>query len=396
MERFEIWYNKCMNESDETSTIERPIASTDISTDVDTIINSLETLANELKEELKIAELGAIHEANPTDFIKSWITSIMAVSAQKKVNKIRLNATDIEIASKKAEGEAKSNLEDKADMAKDQASELQSMVDDKFKGKGDIVDKKLAQAKIAGQLEIIKRNTGMEDDPAVKADLKAKLKELADKYREESEAIKEIENENKDAIEAEKERIRQERENDKSETRDEAETSDDTSKTTDDLETEKEPVDPTAEKEAAIAQYDTNIKDEVARKNSLQTKLKDATDELETTTDKENMQAKIAKIKMEIENSDEDIKQMKAEKAKLVKELSKEPSAKESLVIRANSIGNVELAEEIAGKLDWQFENHSMLYVKYNAMISKIEHDNILNESRYTTLDIKSKFNTLL
>ena len=430
MKNFESWYTSFMNEGEETAVAHPTVTSNDISGDVDTIINSLETLANELREELKTIESGAIHEANPVDFVKSWITSLMAVSAQKKVNKIRLNAADIEIAAKKAEGDAKSNLEDKADMAKDQASDLQDMVNDKFKGKGAIVDRKLAQAKIEGQIAIIKRTTGMEDDPSVQADLKTKLKELADKYREESDAIKSIEDENKEAIEAEKERIRQERESeretqtrdteetpetatskddtedtiskDDTTTKDDTESNDDTSpkddtETKDDAETnnDAEP-DPTAEKEAAIAQYDTNIKDEVARKTSLQNKLKEATDELTTTTDKSSTEAKITAIKTEIEKSDEDIKQMKAEKAKLVKELSKEPSAKESLVTRATNLGATHLVEEISGKLDWQLENNSVLYVKYNTELSKMENINRLNENKYSDLDIKSRFSRLM
>ena len=178
--------------------------------DVDTIMTSLDALSVELTEELEaieddlvISEAGA---SDATDFIKSWITSMRATKAQKKVNKIKMNAADLEFASKNFEGDKKKKTAAKSTQVNQQAKDLQTMVNDKFKGKGAIVDAKLAKAKIEGQIEIIKRTSGMEDNPNKKSDMKTKLKELSNKYKEETAAINGLEDSNDEAIKAEKKR----------------------------------------------------------------------------------------------------------------------------------------------------------------------------------------------
>ena len=178
--------------------------------DVDTIMTSLDALSVELTEELEaieddlvISEAGA---SDATDFIKSWITSMRATKAQKKVNKIKMNAADLEFASKNFEGDKKEKTKAKSTQVNQQAKDLQTMVNDKFKGKGAIVDAKLSKAKIEGQIEIIKRTSGMEDNPNKKSDMKTKLKELSNKYKEETAAINGLEDSNDEAIKAEKKR----------------------------------------------------------------------------------------------------------------------------------------------------------------------------------------------
>ena len=180
-----------------------------ITSDVDTIINSLETLANELSEDI---EQDDDIDEGAGDFIKSWFISKKAAKAQKKINKIKMNSADLEFAAMNAEGDKKKVLMDKSDAVKQQAIELQNLVDDKFAGKGKMVDARMQKEKIKGQLEIIKRTSGMEDDPDKKSDLRTKMGELNNKYAEEQRAIKDLEDKNKEAIDAERKRLQKDQE----------------------------------------------------------------------------------------------------------------------------------------------------------------------------------------
>ena len=346
---FKTWYS-FVKENEVATAV-----SSDISMDVDTIINSLETLANELTEELNSMP---IEEGETTDFIAAWITSMRASSAQKKVNKIRMNSADLEFAAKKAEGDKRTSLKDKRDAVKAQASELQKMVDDRFRGKGAIVDRKLAKAKIEGQLELIKRTSGMEDDPDRKSDLKTKMKELADRYREEEAAISKLEDDNKEEIEAEKERLRQEAENKKKPTKEEP---------AQEEPAEEEPVD----EDPKISKAKEEIK-----------KYQDAIDALN------------AKDKKTKEDEDK-ISMLRSAIAAQQKSIDKVQNPQESLFLAAFENNLIEVASEILSKQDWQFENNSILYQKYNEIIKKSEYVSKLNEG-YLNDSIKEKFFKLL
>ncbi len=346
---FKTWYS-FVKENEVATAV-----ASDISMDVDTIINSLETLANELTEELNSMP---IEEGETTDFIAAWITSMRASSAQKKVNKIRMNSADLEFAAKKAEGDKRTSLEDKSDAVKAQASELQKMVDDRFRGKGAIVDRKLAKAKIEGQLELIKRTSGMEDDPDRKSDLKTKMKELADRYREEEAAISKLEDDNKEEIEAEKERLRQEAENKKKPTKEEP---------AQEEPTEEEPID----EDPKISKAKEEIK-----------KYQDAIDALN------------AKDKKTKEDEDK-ISMLRSAIAAQQKSIDKVQNPQESLFLAAFENNLIEVASEILSKQDWQFENNSILYQKYNEIIKKSEYVSKLNEG-YLNDSIKEKFFKLL
>ena len=356
---FNEW-NSSFNEND-TVAADVEVASTtnvEISKDVDTIINSLETLANELSEDLNAMQLD---EAEAVDFIKSWIMSIKATNAQRKVNKIKMNSVDLEFAAKKAEGDKKSALKDKSELVKAQSNELQKMVNDRFSGKGSLVDSKLSKAKIEGQLEIIKRTSGMEDDPARKSDLKTKMKELADKYREEEAAIAKLEDDNKDVIEAEKERINKEAENKKSSN---------TDSNAEDAQAAKDAEDAQAAKDPKVKA----LEDEIAK---LEQEL--TTAENSPNKNKEGISVLQASI---------------VGKKKSLKTLK--DKVQDSLIIRANSNGLNELAVEIGSKLDWQVSEGTALYLKYDEIIKKAEYTNTLNESRYNNLSIKDRFARLL
>lgn len=341
---FNEWITSIKENEVTTPPVSTPIQN--ISNDIDVIINSLETLANELSEDLNSMQLD---EAGTTDFIAAWITSMRASNAQKKVNKIKINSADLEFAAKKAEGDKKQALEDKIDLVKDQASELQKMVDDRFKGKGTIVDRKLAKAKIEGQLELIKRTSGMEDDPSKKTDLKTKMMELSNRYKEEQEAISKLEDENKEVIEAEKERLRKEAEKKKGD----AETTSDTEET---IEVKK-------------------IKDKIKE-------YQDAVDILD---------AKDKKSKDDLNKID----MLKNAISSEQRRLEKVESPKESLFIDAIEHNLYELASDIWNKHDWQFENNSTLFLKYSNII-KLEECNIKLNEGYSNLSIKERFSKLV
>jgi hypothetical protein len=356
---FKTWYSSIKENEVATA------VASDISMDVDTIINSLETLANELTEELNSMP---IEEGEVGDFIASWITSMRASSAQKKVNKIRMNSADLEFAAKKAEGDKRTSLEDKSDAVKTQASELQKMVDDRFRGKGAIVDRKLAKAKIEGQLELIKRTSGMEDDPDRKSDLKTKMKELADRYREEEAAISKLEDDNKEEIEAEKERLRQEAENKK--------------KTTKEEPAKEEPAKEEPAKEEPAKEEPVDEDPKISKAKEEIKKYQDAIDALN---------AKDKKTK----EDDDKISMLRSAIAAQQKSIDKVQNPQESLFLAAFENNLIEVADEILLKQDWQFENNSALYKKYNEIIKKSEYAAKLNEG-YMNGSIKEKFFKLL
>ena len=347
---FKTWYSSL--KENEVATAPQVLAQPAIEMDVDTIISSLEILANELTEELDSMQ---IDEAGAVDFVKAWITSMRAVNAQKKVNKININAADLEFAAKNAEGDKAKVLGEKSKAVKTQAVELQKMVNDRFSGKGEIVDRKLNREKIAGKLEVIKRTSGMEDDPDRKSDLKTKMKELANRYKEEEAAIAQLEDapENKEAIAAEKERLRQEAKNKKQPTKSD------------------EPVDGDPTETPEVADAKKEIK-----------KLQDGIDTLN---------AKDKKTK-----DDEDkISMLKSAIAAQQKKINKSQNPQESLFLTAFENNLIEVAAEILSKQDWQFENNSVLFQKYDEIIKKTQYSSKLNEG-YSNNNIKERFSKLL
>ena len=87
---------------------------TEMIADVDNIINSLETLSKELTEELAEMEDTEVNEAGESNFVAQWITGMRAKAAQKKVNKIKMNSSDLEFAADSAEGDKKRVMIDKS------------------------------------------------------------------------------------------------------------------------------------------------------------------------------------------------------------------------------------------------------------------------------------------
>jgi chromosome segregation ATPase len=164
-----------------------------ISIDVDTIINSLETLAGELTEELNNIDLEEVFEATSKadPVIDFMFRAPKARKAQKKVNSMNLKVADIEAASSAMSGEKKTKVADKVKILKTQASDLQKAVEDKFSSSSDIVKRALASEKIKGKLEVIK--SAMGDDSNSKSDLKTQAKKLQQRLKDEESAMAEDE-----------------------------------------------------------------------------------------------------------------------------------------------------------------------------------------------------------
>mgnify|MGYP003664563502 CR=1 FL=1 len=323
--------------------------------DVDTIMTSLDALSVELTEELEaieddlvISEAGA---SDATDFIKSWITSMRATKAQKKVNKIKMNAADLEFASKNFEGDKKKKTAAKSTQVNQQAKDLQTMVNDKFKGKGAIVDAKLAKAKIEGQIEIIKRTSGMEDNPNKKSDMKTKLKELSNKYKEETAAINGLEDSNDEAIKAEKKRQQ------------------------DKLDAEKAEGEPAKKVEGEPAK---KAEGEPAKKVEGEPAKK--------------VEGEPAKEPVKDETEEE--KKARLAKAAAANKVDDSVQIDNDLITRAKNLNLNELAEDIATYDAWQIKEGTALYNKYNNIITKSEKTSILNEGFYDS--VQDKFRRLM
>ena len=364
MDKFEKWFSKVNEELAVSPTINTEVADvavTDVDADrsnmigdIDTIMTSLETLASELTEELAI-ELEDLNEAGKSitdkagDFIKSWITGMKATKAQGKVNKIKMNASDLRFAADTAKDSNSGNLDKKATAAKEQAKDLQALVDKKFAASGSYVANKLQASKIAGQIEIIKRTTGMEDDPKKKAALKDKMVELAVKYKEEVAATKELEDENKEVIAANK---KNKKANGDTIEDDEQDTLVDKDNRTD------------AEKQADAA------KEEETRKATL--KNADGADDA-TKADREKKNSKdrlMDRYKVLLKKAQDDDDEAKA------KDIQSKIDA-------------------ISQRESWQLDGTELGRI-FEMELIRYENSFALNESRHNVDSIKDRFNTLL
>ena len=339
--------------------------------DVDTIMTSLDALSVELTEELEaieddlvISEAGA---SDATDFIKSWITSMRATKAQKKVNKIKMNAADLEFASKNFEGDKKKKTAAKSTQVNQQAKDLQTMVNDKFKGKGAIVDAKLAKAKIEGQIEIIKRTSGMEDNPNKKSDMKTKLKELSNKYKEETAAINGLEDSNDEAIKAEKKRQQ------------------------DKLDAEKAEGEPAKKVEGEPAK---KAEGEPAKKVEGEPAKKVEGEPAKKVEGKPAKKVEGEPAKEPVKDETEEEKKARLAKAAAANKVDDSVQIDNDLITRAKNLNLNELAEDIATYDAWQIKEGTALYNKYNNIITKSEKTSILNEGFYDS--VQDKYRTLM
>jgi hypothetical protein len=137
----------------------------------------------------------------------------LARKAQQKVNKVKLNQKALDLAADEAPNkEQREKLELRATRMTDKVKQLQAAVDDRFGDKGNYVKGVIQRQKIQGQLDIIKTETGMSDDPDEQATLKARAEALQKRYKEEEEALKAMEPSDEDKKKAAEELKKQQEE----------------------------------------------------------------------------------------------------------------------------------------------------------------------------------------
>ena len=399
--------------TDATPTVDAAIdaapSKTEIIQDVDTIMNSLAKLSVQIKEavesidvfeneevETELNEEVAIFEIEAGEVagkLADWMFYAPKYrNMQKKINKMKLNALDIQIAidnltdqnldsdAKKAKKDA---LSSKKTTLNTQISDLQSAVDDKARERGEYIKKVLSAEKIKGQMALVQRSSGQEDDPAKKKSLADSMKELNQRYAEEQAAIKELTNKAK-KNQPKKAQTPKKEEPKKEEPKEEPKKEEPKKEEPKEEPKKEEPKNKAAELEADIKKYNANIAHE-------RTSIEKAKEELKDEKDSD----KIAKLKDTIQKSKEDIKDMEDEIKNLKNEYKKTASAKESLIFTATELGLNEIASEISNKQDWQFENNSALYTKYKMEIEKQSAIKRINES-HTGSSIADKFRMLL
>ena len=174
----------------------------EIMNDIDTIMTHLSQLGTQVKEELESIDDSVINEAGTEttmDKVKDFLFAPKYRSMQAKINKMKINALDIQITADNLSGAKDSPEAAKKEMLKTkkatldtQIKDLQSAVNDKAKERGAYVQKVLSTERIKGQMDLVKRASGQEDDPAKKKSLADSAKELSARYKEEQEAVKDL------------------------------------------------------------------------------------------------------------------------------------------------------------------------------------------------------------
>jgi hypothetical protein len=386
-------YEAFLNEN--TATVSREA----VIKDVDAIITSLETLVSQVAEEIEedFNQPEAIEEADDNILVQ-FITSMKAVKAQKKVNNLKVQKVSLEIARDEApNADQKEKFKTKEATIKGQIDALQKAVDDRFAGKGGLVAKKLANAKIEGQLAVLKAHGA--DANADQGDLKSQMADLQAKYKENQEALKELEPSAEDKEEAFKDKARQLK----------AQADD-----------EKDPVKKAqlnvqaAQIEVQGAQASGESKEVDKAKDNLDKKVAD----LKKAQEKAAEDAEKAKnAPKEDDPAADDADKPEADKPEADKPEADKPEAdkpeakpedkpeedendpkkpkKESLSYRASLVGATQLVERINSLETWQIEN-TELGSLLEMEVSKLEMDRTLNENRYFMNSVKDRFSKLI
>jgi hypothetical protein len=359
---------------------------TDMLSDVDYIITSLETLAGQVQEEIELFNIEllneeAINEALPMAI--QWVKGKMLSSKQKKVNLMKLKSADMGTAASQMQGadnkDKKAYLIDKKKQLDDNVKSLQSMVDDRAKEIGPTATRVINRVKMAGQIEIIKSQIGNVDDPKKAGDMKSRLADLIAKAKEEDEAIKDLKakaeetdtkddaeetNPNKEAIEKLNSKIEVAREKYKQASEgDDVKAKTDTELVLAELKLEKGKLE--------------NDKDAIQRAQDTIERIKMRSDDAEETdtkdtevADKNTKEGKLKRLEDAMAKAKESGNQAKIDK---IQNLIDRVSAKESWQIEGTELGRLLEME-----------------------ITKIESSFILNESMYSINSIKDAFSKLI
>ena len=197
----------------ETDSTSPSFSREEIISDIDTIMTHLSQLGTQVREELENDDVFDVNEAGEETAmakVKDFLFAPKYRSMQKKVNKMKMNALDIQItvdnlsgAKDSPEAAKKQTLKDKKTTIDAQIASLQTAVDDKAKDRGSYVQKVLKSEKIKGQMALVKRASGQEDDPAKKKDLAASMAELQKRFEEEQAAAAALKDKAKEEPKAE-------------------------------------------------------------------------------------------------------------------------------------------------------------------------------------------------
>jgi len=385
----------------------------EIISDIDTIMTNLSQLASQVKEELESIGDSVLNEAGEEtamDKIKDFLFAPKYRNMQKKINKMKMNALDMQIAADNlgsgADKPKKDAILAKKKTIDSQISDLQTAVDDKAKDRGSYVQKVIKSEKIKGRMELVKRSSGMEDDPKKKKDLASSMGELQKRYAEEQDAIKDLSDEAKAAkAEADKKA--------KEDAAAQAKKDNDAKAETD--RKAKEETDKKAEEEGAKAEIEKlNIK-----KGELKAKKiapEDKAGEAQNNLSMAQIDLQIAKLKKddkaistaqgkvgEFQQALNDVKSEKPaetgdnkenKKAELLKGFKKQ-------LEDAKNAGDEEKVKNIQAKIDkisknesWQLEGTELGRI-YEMELKKLQNESKLNESKFS-MSVADRMRVLL
>ena len=183
---------------------------TEIVKDVDNIINSLEILSTQIKEDLTVLNTKYITESDSVldkaiDYI---FRGPKAKKAQAKVNKLALKVADLDAAKDQLPRGEKSQLQDKIDKLKQNRDDLQKTVDSAVSNQSSLVQSMANSEKIKGKMEVLKTGMG---EASNKNEVKQQMNKLQNRLKAEEEAIKNDEPSSEEKERAE-EQIKKEKE----------------------------------------------------------------------------------------------------------------------------------------------------------------------------------------
>ena len=409
MDKFEKWLEVINEELNPTPTETEPTISSDINvetgnrtemiSDIDQIMTSLETLAGELTEELSLNEdsldiagaaaLGGIAALGVgAKRAYDWkVVAPKARKAQAKVNTMAVKIAGVKSAITSAEnGEKKDAMKAKLDVAKETMDGLQKSVDDKYGSKSSVVKNALSMEKKAGKMEVLKIALG-EASPKQKKEIKDQISKLQKAVVADQKAFKEEKPDEKDtenlqkAVDAEGDKKKKLGDN----------SNDDKRKAFDDqIESLTKKIKSAEEKLEAGEVDGKKIPDNA--KEGIKKNIDALKAKIEKFKEKKSeLGESFDTVMLDMKALEEQIDTLISEMFTNINEENKEKSQKESLIYRALKIGNDLLAEEIAGKSSWQLHN-TKLYTKYNSIITKLESDQMVSEG----LSIRDKFSKLI
>jgi hypothetical protein len=374
----------------------------EIISDIDTIMTHLSQLGTQVREELENDDVFDVNEAGEETAmakVKDFLFAPKYRSMQKKVNKMKMNALDIQITADNLSGKAgtpeaakKETLQTKKKTIDAQIASLQTAVDDKAKDRGSYVQKVLKSEKIKGQMELVKRASGQEDDPAKKKDLSTSMKELQKRFEEEQAAVKDL----KDKAEPTPEE-KAKAEQDKKDAADAKQ-----------KEADKK------EKEAA----DAKIEELTIKKGELKSKKiapEDKAAEAQNNLSMAQLDLEIAKLKKddkaiadaqgrvgEFKQALTDVKSGESTETKTDSTKDKLIAAATKTLDNAKEKGDEEAIKKaeknlkaVSDKLDWQLQGTELGRI-LEAEIKLLDNQIKLKESRYTSFSVADKFRQLL